>query len=234
MPADQFKGDVTLADLGIDSLVTTEIVSEVDQVFSISIPQDQLQDLQTFASLSAYLAGRLGREQQDTPTVVQTTASSEQRQTQPSASSLEAAPTAPERGRPRDSENLLPKLASLLASHLECSPADFERSTNLADRGLDSLLCIELMSDIEKTFGVSVDLAQLTSESTFGDLAGMFVKVTGRKNRRLQRQDLRPLRRAHRQSPLKPAVQRTCPGVSSTRQGAHAAEPLRCRAGEAD
>lgn len=180
VPADQFKGDVTLADLGIDSLVTTEIVSEVDQIFGISIPQDQLQDLQTFASLSAYLAGRLGRELQDTPTVVQTTASSEQRQTQPSASSLEAAPTAPERGRPRDSENLLPKLASLLASHLECSPADFERSTNLADRGLDSLLCIELMSDIEKTFGVSVDLAQLTSESTFGDLAGMFVKVTGR------------------------------------------------------
>ncbi|KAK0658318.1 hypothetical protein QBC41DRAFT_385815 [Cercophora samala] len=180
VPADQFKGEVTLADLGIDSLVTTEIVSEIDQVLGVSIPQDHLQDLQTFGSLCAYLATRLGRELQDAPAISQTALPSQQSYANPSSLPVQQTPSAPERGRSRDSENLLPKLASLLASHLECSPTDFERSTNLADRGLDSLLCIELMSDIDKTFGVSVDLAQLTSESTFGDLADMFIKVTGR------------------------------------------------------
>lgn len=49
------------------------------------------------------------------------------------------------------------------------------RQTNLADQGLDSLLCIELASDIQKVFGVTVDMGSLDSHSVFGDLLDMVV-----------------------------------------------------------
>ena len=55
VPADRFQGHVTLDELGIDSLMLTEIVSEIHEIFHISIPQDRLQDLQTVASLYRYI-----------------------------------------------------------------------------------------------------------------------------------------------------------------------------------
>ncbi|KAH9987851.1 hypothetical protein F4779DRAFT_624139 [Xylariaceae sp. FL0662B] len=61
IPAEQFQGHVKLDALGIDSLMATEIVSEVHDVFCISIPQDHLQDLQTFMSLRDYLDARGAR-----------------------------------------------------------------------------------------------------------------------------------------------------------------------------
>jgi len=178
VPSSQFQAEITLTDLGIDSLVTTEIVSEISEVFGISIPQDHLQDLQTFGSLCAYLVPRLGRSLQPAPVAhVETSVYANEAPRR----AVEPVPPTQERGTSRDSENLVARLASLLGSHLECAPGDFKRTTNLAERGLDSLLCIELMSDVENTFGVSLDLAQLTSESTFGDLADMFLGVAGRR-----------------------------------------------------
>ena len=63
----------------------------------------------------------------------------------------------------------LEQLAKLLQEHLELTSAP-SLDANLADLGVDSLLAIELGSDIEKLFSVSVDLYQLDETSTFRDL----------------------------------------------------------------
>ncbi|KAB5575475.1 hypothetical protein GE09DRAFT_1200074 [Coniochaeta sp. 2T2.1] len=170
IPADQFKGEVSLADLGVDSLMATEIVSEVQEVFSISIPQTDMQDLQSFCALCEYLGRHLGRPMSD-PRHAQVDP-----EPSPSLSSTSGAQdtalaitTKFQESDVRD--GLVSRLASLLASHLECPASEFEPSTNLSDRGLDSLLCMELASDVEKTFGFTIDLAQLTTQSTFEDLS---------------------------------------------------------------
>ncbi|KAK1674046.1 hypothetical protein BDP55DRAFT_613354 [Colletotrichum godetiae] len=164
VPADQFHDNTTLEELGIDSLMATEIVSEVNEVFKISIPQDQLQDMQTFSALCAYLDGH-GAQQaslrfQDVP-----------------RASKDPLPT---RSQEQDERvDLIPRLAELLGSHLECPATDFDRSTNLIDRGLDSLLCMELMSDMEEMFGVSIDASSFTDTCTFGDLIDILVGAVG-------------------------------------------------------
>ncbi|KAI1367017.1 hypothetical protein F5Y08DRAFT_350345 [Xylaria arbuscula] len=181
VPAESFRGDVTLTDLGIDSLMATEVVSEVEERFHISIPQDHLPDLQAFSSFSRYIISRCsGREQwysNDQASAVT-----------PPSSAIAVLPALSEDTTHRaewtggvnqlqQHDDILSRLAGLLGNHLECPASDFVRSTNLAERGLDSLLCMELMSDMEKEFGVSVDLAQLTMDSNYGELAEILLNA---------------------------------------------------------
>ena len=200
VPTDQFQGHVTLGELGIDSLMVTEIVSEIHEVFHISIPQDRLQDLQTVASLCRYLdthESRQGsRKELDIPQPQATPVSLSLPPPFPLSHILPGHPTANQHinlghGIEQTSsvtgtsenqgydqhQDLVSRLASLLGSHLDCPASDFERSTNLADRGLDSLLCMELMSDVEKMFGVSIDLSVLTGDDNFGHLADLLVSA---------------------------------------------------------
>ncbi|KAJ0414363.1 hypothetical protein BJY00DRAFT_318849 [Aspergillus carlsbadensis] len=176
VPEQEFRGQATLEDLGIDSLMITEIVSEISTAFGVNIPQEDLQDLLTFASLSTYLirlgvggsGGTLGEEEveEEEEIVIEQDALDKGR--------MVPLPdiVVPRADSQRD-ENLRLQLAQLVASHLEVAASNFVRATNLADQGLDSLLCMELASDIERSFNVRIDVTLLTTESTFGDLADM-------------------------------------------------------------
>ncbi len=182
IPQDQFQGNVNLEDLGIDSLMATEIVSEIHDVFHVSIQQDCLQELLTFASLRDYLDARLGTQElpeentPELPSVGPPTHMTTDSRLSGVDESLDADASSDYQNSD-DSQDVVQRLASLLGSHLECPASEFQRSTNLADRGLDSLLCMELMSDIHEIFGVSVNLAQLTMESNFGELADILVNA---------------------------------------------------------
>ncbi|KAL8919930.1 MAG: hypothetical protein Q9172_004723 [Xanthocarpia lactea] len=180
---EDFRGDVTLAGLGIDSLMATEIVSEIDTVFGTSIPQEDLQGLLTFASLRDYLDSRTSQPPSTSSSAASDSASDVQSSntSTPSTSftkseSMSGGVVNAASSAQRDDIAL--RLAGLLSSHLECPASDFERDTNLANNGLDSLLCMELASDIDKTFGLSIDVAQLTTESTFSHLIGMVMAAT--------------------------------------------------------
>jgi acyl carrier protein len=171
VPEQEFRSQATLEDLGIDSLMITEIVSEISTTFGINIPQEDLQDLVTFGSLSAYLARRGARGN----SADEEEGNFEEDDSQSQAPLPNIAVAGPKAARPdslRD-ENLRLQLAQLVASHLEVPASNFLRTTNLADQGLDSLLCMELASDIERSFGARIDVTLLTTESTFGDLADM-------------------------------------------------------------
>lgn len=194
IPPDRFQGHITLDELGIDSLMITEIVSEIYEVFRISIPQDRLQDLQTVGSLYQYLdtheCRQGSRNELDIPKPQATSIApplplplalpshlianqhTNLGQRIEQISSMVGKANTQEYDQHQD---LVSQLASLLGNHLDCPASDFERSTNLTDRGLDSLLCMELMSDIEKMYNVSVDLSVLVADSNFGHLADILV-----------------------------------------------------------
>ena len=196
LPADQFQGHVTLDELGIDSLMITEIVSEIHEVFHISIPQDRLQDLQTVSSLCKYLDTHESRQESQKELNIPQPQATPVTLPLPRPHTLPSHPTANQQinlghrieqitsvaGSSKIKEydqhqDLVSRLAGLLGSHLDCPASDFERSTNLVDRGLDSLLCMELMSDVEKMFGVSIDLSVLTGDCNFGQLADILISA---------------------------------------------------------
>lgn len=182
IPSQEFQGQVKLEDLGVDSLMATEIVSEVQEVFNITIPQHHLPELSMFSSLLDYLSTHGVGYQTSRDSNTQPTPPTQSLQIDVTTSHVPQVPQDLRLDANSKSPNtdLILRLADLLGSHLECPSSSFERSTVLADRGLDSLLCMELMSDIEQLFGVSVDLSALTMDSVFGELADILSNaVTG-------------------------------------------------------
>lgn len=224
IPEDQFRANANLADLGIDSLMGTEIASEVEAVFHVSIPPDALLGILTFASLRDYISAHsnvtMSRSEAPSRPIQVVPVQQSKHVEVPRRESIQTAPArwdrddeavgdllemGEEEGSFRspnptpglDSSNpgpdpdaaghilehqheeLVSRLASLLADHLECPVTALRHATNLSNLGLDSLLCMELMSDIQKIFGLSVDLAKLTTDSTFGELSHIFIEVAG-------------------------------------------------------
>ena len=172
VPVDAFKNDSTMEDLGIDSLMVMEITTEVQQAFGIDIPQTDLQDLTTFGGTLDYICMKQGIHPTRTPPIIEEAAD----QAASNGFIETSSDHNPEGKSARSQNGAITKLAELLASHLETSPSSFTSNTNLAEQGLDSLLCMELSTDITESLGVTVDIAQLTTESTFRDLCDLVVE----------------------------------------------------------
>ena len=162
---DALKDDSTLEELGIDSLMVTEVLSEIRQVFGIDIQLDEFQDLPDLKSLSSYLSSKSG-DGDLTATTLSNSSTPKSASTRATSVSDVAV----------SQDSVVSRLAKLVAEHLETT-VTMSQETCLADQGLDSLLSIELASDIEKAFGAVVDMAQLNSESTFGDLCRMVLSL---------------------------------------------------------
>ena len=159
------QGNVRLEDLGIDSLMATEIISTIGKVFGQNIPQEKWRDLQTFASLCECLAFT-GPTDQTSYTPTGKAQEGPLETSGVAALPLKSSPTASE-STGYGVSNLTSVLRKLLATHLDLEPDRLTQTTNLADAGLDSLLCIELIGDVNKLLGVKVDLSEMTMESTF-------------------------------------------------------------------
>ncbi|RYP50273.1 hypothetical protein DL768_004175 [Monosporascus sp. mg162] len=173
-PGEKFEEDVPLHELGIDSLLSTEIASEMEKIFRISIPQADIQKLQTFASIRDYIRARkgpvtlrsqLGILSPSPPSSMRTT------------TRIDGNPKKVNTRIPQDmarNASVVSQLAHIISNHVQLPASGIDRSTKFTDIGLDSLLCIELISDIRETFDVTVDLAQLMT-SNFGELTDIIV-----------------------------------------------------------
>ena len=168
VPMDDFKDDSTLEELGIDSLMITEVMSEICKFFELDISAADFATLLDVKSLRDYLFAR-GRGGHTEALTLETSSES-------SEDSFNDTPAITAASSVEDvtslQSNLESDLAKLLVFHLDTSKS-MTREINLADEGLDSLLCIELANDIKQKFGATVDMSLLDGSSTFGDLLDM-------------------------------------------------------------
>nr|AGI60156.1 type I polyketide synthase PKS4 [Dolichousnea longissima] len=58
IPKDQVPGDSSFDDLGVDSLMMIEVISELSLLFRLELPVDELEELTDFNSLVTYLHGK--------------------------------------------------------------------------------------------------------------------------------------------------------------------------------
>ncbi|KAL9093882.1 MAG: hypothetical protein Q9165_003805 [Trypethelium subeluteriae] len=177
VPKDTVKGNMSVDDLGIDSLMMMEVISELSSHFSVHLPIEDMECLTNVDALVNYLRKKgCGSKESSIPSYGMATAP------QSKDSSIKSTSTPPSSGdlmpaninAPQEVEQLV----KLLQEHLELTSVP-DPDSNLADLGLDSLLAIELTSDIEKLFSVTVDLFQLDETSTIRDLA----RLAGLSNR---------------------------------------------------
>ncbi|KAL3440360.1 hypothetical protein BJX65DRAFT_314881 [Aspergillus insuetus] len=156
--ADIRDGDM-LGDLGVDSLLGTEVLNEINQAFNVSISPEDFDLMTDVASIAKTLQGYTG---------IQDSGYDSEGMAESACSSLDVCSgmcLMPAITTPDDS---IARLADLVAGHLECD--EVNGSSNLADLGLDSILSIELATDIKKIFGSEIDVSQLDTNSTFDDL----------------------------------------------------------------
>ena len=168
VPLEDFQDDSTLEELGIDSLMITEVMGEICKFFELEISAADFANLPDIKSLRSYLLSRgCGGHSK----ALTSDSPAESSDDSCSVTSVLTAATSTEdlTALPNDLES---DLAKLLGSHLETSMS-MTRETNLANEGLDSLLSIELANDIKKNFGATVDMSLLDGDSTFGDLLDM-------------------------------------------------------------
>ena len=161
------KDDSTLEALGIDSLVVTEVVSEIQKKFDIMIDPADFQNLSDVRSIQNYVALNLPKDPDATTSLSSSSAS-----TVDSYSDGDTPDTSTDSSVvnvPLMQHSCTAELAKLVSEHLELA-ITITPETNLTQVGLDSLLSIELANDIKEKFGAFVDLSLLNENSVFGDL----------------------------------------------------------------
>lgn len=169
VPRHQIKGNVSLDDVGIDSLMLMEVFSEMEAHFDVQLPLEALANMADVDALVHYLV-----QQGASPSALEDDllpsedADVSSTSTEP-ASSTDLSSSSPSLDAKPTTTTVVDRLAALLQSHLElASPPTLH--DNLVGLGLDSLLCIELASDVQEAFGVELDVNQLVETSTFADL----------------------------------------------------------------
>ncbi|MCJ1394663.1 hypothetical protein MMC18_007543 [Xylographa bjoerkii] len=171
----EFNGintDTTLADLGIDSLMMTEVLSEIRQSFAVEVQVEELLDLLDIKSLSDFLQSKQNGDSNATPQSP-LVSSCPNKLMSPCHRSLDVG------GKCSGSldspkQNIVPRLAQMVASYLD-TPVPIDHNANLVDLGLDSLLAMELANDIENAFAVKLDITCLNGESSFDDLSNLLL-----------------------------------------------------------
>ncbi|KAL4973664.1 hypothetical protein BDW66DRAFT_153616 [Aspergillus desertorum] len=170
--ADIHDGD-NLADLGVDSLLGTEVLNEINQVFNVSIPADEFALLADVASIFKCLGKYLGVHDSGSQPEDLADTDSVDSDSDIATGAVTSGITTP--------DDSVARLADLVAEHLEYD-GNIEASDNLADLGLDSILSIELATDIKKIFNCDVDMSQLNMDSTFADLVALVPGLSAEQN----------------------------------------------------
>lgn len=159
------KDHSTLKELGMDSLMVTEVASEIAKCFGVDISPHDFEELPNLNSVGEFILKRgynSGNHQE-----ISSSSSSSGELDEVSLSTPDTSPSTP--SEQNEAQDMTGKLEELLAAHLETAER-IERKTNLAALGLDSLMCMELAADVKKHFGIELDLHSINEASTFGDL----------------------------------------------------------------
>ena len=170
VPIESLSDDYTLVGLGIDSLLMIEVAAEIRQAFGGNMHAPDFENVPDIKSLSSHVWSNLSEN--STLNSKSLTGSSTTVDLSKSTPTSTAIRNTFLGDLPLLEDHRVSQLVKLLADFLE-THVPITSDTCLTDLGLDSLLSIELASDIETSFAVKIDITQLNNESTFGDLCDM-------------------------------------------------------------
>lgn len=170
------SGDHSLVELGLDSLLQIELVDEICQRFSsAAIRKSNLEKCGTLAELIAVVTAAVEQGSQNQSELLPPNL----------ASDSEQGTYATEPSTPRDEDPkqqtlaLQTELEILLSDLCGLCLTDDEKSISLGLLGVDSLLSIELVQEIQARFAISLDETSLSlSDLSYIGLEGLLSKKT--------------------------------------------------------
>lgn len=73
-------------------------------------------------------------------------------------------------------DQILEKLKAMLQERFSIDPATVHAGTRRSEMGLDSILMVDLMLDLETDLGLSFESMELPPDPTLGDVADLVVR----------------------------------------------------------
>ncbi|KAL4760329.1 non-reducing polyketide synthase spyA [Aspergillus foveolatus] len=176
-PQEQILPQTTLADLGMDSLTITEFEARIKAIFNVHGPGLVELDRTVEAICDGIAAAQTSHSLAST--------SSSQFTLTPSGSSSSSGLSSFECGSETQaaevslststSKSILAKIAETISAHLRTGER-VRASSQLHSLGLDSLATLELQSDLQRNFGLTIHLMQLDGSATISDLHAMVMR----------------------------------------------------------
>jgi acyl carrier protein/malonyl CoA-acyl carrier protein transacylase len=196
VPAEAIKPSSKLEDLGFDSLIATELLHETRQRFTITISHQELaratqvDDLAQLIgscglstgpdeAIQGRVAARKGRALYGTasPSIIASTTSSVIASGTASSMTSITEPPSPILAQ-GNTEGSLVNTCSMLRDVLEIPMESIRPNCTLEDLGIDSLLAIELFSEVTKRFSVSLSQAQFADVQTVQELGDLIAAMS--------------------------------------------------------
>ncbi|OAR02343.1 hypothetical protein LLEC1_04192 [Akanthomyces lecanii] len=169
VPRKDVRSRATFDDLGVDSLMMIEVIDEISSFFKLDLPVEDLEQLEDMESLEQYLKGRLAKLSDDgfdTDSAGNATLNSPASSTYETSIDTSLGPALQLSEPPH---TITKDLMMLVSEHLGCG-GELKPQTYLADVGLDSQICVELVADVEKQFGVKIKPETLNERCSFLDI----------------------------------------------------------------
>lgn len=73
-------------------------------------------------------------------------------------------------------DQILDKLKAMLQERFSIDPTTVHAGTHRSEMGLDSILMVDLMLDVETELGLSFDTMELPPDPTLGDVADLVAR----------------------------------------------------------
>ncbi|KAI1746716.1 hypothetical protein F4782DRAFT_544916 [Xylaria castorea] len=155
----QIQDASSLEELGIDSLMSFEVVSKIERDLDVKMTSTEFANLSTFSHLNQCLLARRNIDLDGITTLgcqrIQTPGS-----TSESSFEFEVSSGTADSSQPDVMGNEYSKFASILAELLDISET-LSPSATLSSLGMDSLMAMELAAEIQRRFGSILDTADL-------------------------------------------------------------------------
>ncbi|TRX93705.1 hypothetical protein FHL15_005381 [Xylaria flabelliformis] len=160
VPSAQIQDTSSLEELGIDSLMSFEVISKIERELDVKITNADFASFSTFSHLNRSL---LTRSNLDSNEIVISGCQTVQSPGSTSENSFESeinSSRTSDSSQPDVMENEYNKFTSMLAELLDISET-LCASATLSSLGMDSLMAMELAAEIRRRFGPALDIADL-------------------------------------------------------------------------
>ena len=159
VPLGELKDSTTLEDIGVDSLMATEVLNEIRTTFGLTIDLSSFLFFPSLRDLILHVNEKLGISGVDDSAAV-------------AAVTTAAVPVgSPATGRAAEaSAGKRQELLQLLSDVTDVPLEELQDNTTLEDIGIDSLMATEVLNEIRSNFGLTIDLSSFLFFPSIRDL----------------------------------------------------------------
>jgi malonyl CoA-acyl carrier protein transacylase/acyl carrier protein/SAM-dependent methyltransferase len=142
IPLEKLRDDLTLDDLGVDSLMATEVLNDIRSVLGLTIDLSSFLFFPDIRALVAYVNEKLGIREEEEDFIEQS-----------------LAPPARKSTGKRQEIGKRQELLQILSDITDVPFEELRDDSTLDDLSIDSLMAIEVLNDIRSVLGVTIDLS---------------------------------------------------------------------------